>query len=215
MSVAPSVPAGFVTQLSAFDPQALVLALQEGFLEHVQLEQGRFGGQIVHSVSAQCRTDWGQYNLALLAKGDLSREWLSVGVFLQGQGSWRVQGQKIWTSLALESDWIFVLARCEPGSKGNKGLAFLLMPLRQPGIEIRPIRQLGGGSEFNDGKFAPEASGDIIAIFTTNSALIVYPGKDDDNDEVWTPYPKRVPAAGTEVTVIITPFSNSKPLPKP
>ncbi len=65
-------------------------------------------------------------------------------------GSWRVQGQKIWTSLAQESDWIFVLARCEPGSKGNKGLAFLLMPLQQPGIEIRPIRQLGGGSEFNE-----------------------------------------------------------------
>lgn len=68
----------------------------------------------------------------------------------ESDGSWRVQGQKIWTSLAQESDWIFVLARCEPGSKGNKGLAFLLMPLRQPGIEIRPIRQLGGGSEFNE-----------------------------------------------------------------
>ncbi len=95
MSVVPPVPAGFVTQLSAFDPQALVLALQEGFLEHVQLEQGRFGGQIVHSVSSQCRTDWGQYNLALLAKGDLSREWLSVGIFLQGQGSWHVQGKAL------------------------------------------------------------------------------------------------------------------------
>ena len=68
----------------------------------------------------------------------------------EADGSWRVQGQKIWTSLAQESDWIFVLARCEPGSKGNKGLAFLLMPLQQPGIEIRPIRQLGGGSEFNE-----------------------------------------------------------------
>ncbi|MFA5941176.1 MAG: acyl-CoA dehydrogenase [Sinimarinibacterium sp.] len=65
-------------------------------------------------------------------------------------GAWRVQGQKIWTSLAHESDWIFVLARCEPGTKGNKGLAFLLLPLRQPGIEIRPIRQLGGGAEFNE-----------------------------------------------------------------
>lgn len=65
-------------------------------------------------------------------------------------GSWRVQGQKIWTSLAQESEWIFVLARSEPGSKGNKGLAFLLLPLAQPGIEIRPIRQLGGGSEFNE-----------------------------------------------------------------
>jgi len=68
----------------------------------------------------------------------------------EADGSWRVQGQKIWTSLAQESDWIFVLARAEPGSKGNKGLAFLLMPLRQVGIEIRPIRQLGGGSEFNE-----------------------------------------------------------------
>ena len=68
----------------------------------------------------------------------------------EADGRWRVQGQKIWTSLAHESEWIFVLARCEPGSKGNKGLAFLLLPLDQPGIEIRPIRQLGGGSEFNE-----------------------------------------------------------------
>ena len=68
----------------------------------------------------------------------------------QADGSWRVSGQKIWTSLAHESEWIFVLARGEPGSKGNKGLVFLLMPLKQPGIEIRPIRQLGGGSEFNE-----------------------------------------------------------------
>lgn len=68
----------------------------------------------------------------------------------EADGSWRVQGQKIWTSLAHESEWIFVLARSEPGSKGNKGLSFLLLPLAQPGIEIRPIRQLGGGSEFNE-----------------------------------------------------------------
>ena len=72
-----------------------------------------------------------------------------------------------------------------------------------------------GGSDINDGKFAPETSGDVIAIFTTASALINYPGKDDDNDEVWTPYPKRVPAVGTEVTVIITPFSKTKPQEKP
>lgn len=68
----------------------------------------------------------------------------------QADGRWVVNGQKIWTSLAHESDWIFVLARCEPGSKGHKGLIFLLMPLNQPGIEIRPIKQIGGGSEFNE-----------------------------------------------------------------
>lgn len=68
----------------------------------------------------------------------------------EADGSWRVSGQKIWTSLAHESDWVFVLARCTPGTKGNKGLAFLLLPLEQKGVEIRPIRQLGGGSEFNE-----------------------------------------------------------------
>lgn len=65
-------------------------------------------------------------------------------------GDWIVHGQKVWTSWALESDWIFVLTRSEPGSKGHKGLSFLLMPLDQPGVEIRPIKQLTGGAEFNE-----------------------------------------------------------------
>lgn len=64
-------------------------------------------------------------------------------------GDWRVHGQKVWTSLAHLSDWIFVLARCEEGSVGRNGLIFLLMPLDQPGVEIQPIRQIGGGAEFN------------------------------------------------------------------
>jgi alkylation response protein AidB-like acyl-CoA dehydrogenase len=65
-------------------------------------------------------------------------------------GDWLIHGQKVWTSWALESDWIFVLARSEPGSKGHRGLSFLLVPLAQAGIEIRPIRQLTGGAEFNE-----------------------------------------------------------------
>lgn len=64
-------------------------------------------------------------------------------------GDWVVHGQKVWTSLAHLSDWIFVLARCEEGSVGRKGLIFLLMRLDQPGVEIQPIRQIGGGTEFN------------------------------------------------------------------
>lgn len=65
-------------------------------------------------------------------------------------GNWRITGQKVWTSWALESDWVFVIARTEPGSKGNKGLGFFLMELEQPNVEIRPIRQITGGSEFNE-----------------------------------------------------------------
>lgn len=65
-------------------------------------------------------------------------------------GQWRVSGQKVWTSLAHESEWCFVIARTEPGSVGHKGLSFLLVPMSQPGITVRPIEQLTGTSEFNE-----------------------------------------------------------------
>ncbi len=65
-------------------------------------------------------------------------------------GNWVVNGQKIWTSLAHISDWIFVVTRTEEGSKGPKGLSFLMMPINQPGIEIRPIKQINGDAEFNE-----------------------------------------------------------------
>ncbi|MCT9093041.1 acyl-CoA dehydrogenase family protein [Streptomyces sp. ASQP_92] len=65
--------------------------------------------------------------------------------------TYRVTGQKIWTSLAHEADWCFVLARTEEGSRRHHGLSFLLVPMDQPGrIEVRPIRQLTGTSEFNE-----------------------------------------------------------------
>ena len=64
--------------------------------------------------------------------------------------SWVIDGQKTWTSWAHESDWIFVVARCEPGSQRHKGLVMLLVPLRQAGVTIRPIRQITGESEFNE-----------------------------------------------------------------
>jgi alkylation response protein AidB-like acyl-CoA dehydrogenase len=63
---------------------------------------------------------------------------------------WVVTGQKVWTSLAHVADWCFVLARTEPGSTRHRGLSYLLVPMRQPGVQVRPIRQLTGGSEFNE-----------------------------------------------------------------
>ena len=63
---------------------------------------------------------------------------------------WVVNGQKIWTSLAHISDWIFVVTRTQEGSQGPKGLTFLMMPIDQPGIEIRGIRQINGDAEFNE-----------------------------------------------------------------
>jgi alkylation response protein AidB-like acyl-CoA dehydrogenase len=63
---------------------------------------------------------------------------------------WVITGQKVWTSLAHVADWCFVLARTEPGSRRSRGLSYLLVPMRQPGVTVRPIRQLTGTSEFNE-----------------------------------------------------------------
>jgi alkylation response protein AidB-like acyl-CoA dehydrogenase len=67
-----------------------------------------------------------------------------------GQSEWVIDGQKVWTSLAQFADWIFVLARTEPGSDRHQGLSFLLVPTKQDGVEIRGIEQLTGGAEFNE-----------------------------------------------------------------
>src|SRR5215475_1655717 len=65
-------------------------------------------------------------------------------------GEWHLDGQKVWTSLAHIADWCFVLARTDPAAERHHGLSYLLVPMRQPGIEVRPIVQLTGTSEFNE-----------------------------------------------------------------
>lgn len=75
-----------------------------------------------------------------------------------------MSGQKVWTSLAHEADWCFVLARTDPDARRHKGISFLLVPMDQPEhIDVRPIRQLTGTSEFNevffDGAVAEEVVG--------------------------------------------------------
>ncbi|MFZ2512642.1 MAG: acyl-CoA dehydrogenase family protein [Gordonia sp. (in: high G+C Gram-positive bacteria)] len=65
-------------------------------------------------------------------------------------GQWVINGQKIWTSLAHLSQWAFVIARTDPSGSRHHGLSFLLVPLDQPGITIRPIQQITGTSEFNE-----------------------------------------------------------------
>jgi len=63
---------------------------------------------------------------------------------------WVITGQKVWTSLAHQSDWCFVVCRTDPASTRHKGLSYLLVPMDQPGIEVRPIMQLTKTSEFNE-----------------------------------------------------------------
>ena len=70
--------------------------------------------------------------------------------FDEASGKWVLNGQKVWTSLAHESDYCFVIARTDPDSVAHKGLGFFLVKMDQPGVEIRPIEQITGTSEFNE-----------------------------------------------------------------
>ena len=74
---------------------------------------------------------------------------ISTRAAIEGD-DWVINGQKIWTSLAQHSDWIFVLCRTGTEDIRHQGLSYLLVPMKQDGIEIRPIFQITGGSEFNE-----------------------------------------------------------------
>ena len=63
-------------------------------------------------------------------------------------GHWVINGQKTWTTMGTESNWIFVLARTERGGKPQQGISFLLVPMDSPGIEVRPILNLELHGEF-------------------------------------------------------------------
>jgi alkylation response protein AidB-like acyl-CoA dehydrogenase len=63
--------------------------------------------------------------------------------------SYRISGSKIWTTHAHHADWMFCLARTDPDARPQAGISFLLVPMRQPGISIRPIITLAGDHEVN------------------------------------------------------------------
>ena len=63
---------------------------------------------------------------------------------------WVINGQKIWTSAGHLANWIFVLARTDADVVKHKGITFLLVPMTQPGVEVRPIKMITGDSEFNE-----------------------------------------------------------------
>ena len=95
---------------------------------------------------------------------------------------WQEEGK---TRTAKLNDWI------------SHGTTSEQMPAADPWVY--------GGSGIHQGKFIADTTGDYIAIFLSNAALINFSGKDNNSDEVWLPFPKRVPPEGTKVTVIITP----------
>jgi len=66
---------------------------------------------------------------------------------------WVIHGHKVWTSLAGEADWMFGLFRTEPGAAKHAGISYLLVPMKQPGVRVAPLRQMNGGAEFYEVSF--------------------------------------------------------------
>ncbi len=74
---------------------------------------------------------------------------LKTSAVLDGD-EWVINGQKVWTTQAQHADYVFLLARTDPGAAKHAGISYLLVPMHQPGVEVRPITQVDGSSEFNE-----------------------------------------------------------------
>jgi alkylation response protein AidB-like acyl-CoA dehydrogenase len=100
---------------------------------------------------AQGRTLWAQGYSEPNAGSDLSNVRTKARLEQGPNGAeWVIDGQKIWTSGGQFADWGFVVCRTEEGSRGSKGLSYLLVPMRQPGVTVRPINTLVNEATFSE-----------------------------------------------------------------
>lgn len=94
---------------------------------------------------ARCEELWGQGFSEPGAGSDLAG--LATRAERDGD-EWVINGQKIWTTFGAHADWLYVLCRTNPAAPRHKGISMVLVPVAQPGVEVRTIRNIAGGREF-------------------------------------------------------------------
>ncbi len=110
---------------------------------HGTVEQYRHFGTLTHSGAIV----WCQLFSEPAAGSDLAA--LRTRAVQDGD-HWVVNGQKVWSSWAHHADWGILIARTDPKLPKHRGLSFFVVDMKTPGIEVRPIRQITGDSDFNE-----------------------------------------------------------------
>ncbi|WP_035855676.1 acyl-CoA dehydrogenase family protein [Cryptosporangium arvum] len=128
--------------LPRLNPLGLNLAAPALFASGTEDQRRRFLPPIVRNEEVWCQ---------LFSEPGAGSDLASLATRADRDGDgWRISGQKVWTTWAHLADYAVLLARTDPGVPKRAGLTYFLIELHQPGVEIRPLRHLGGEVDFNE-----------------------------------------------------------------
>ena len=128
--------------LGRLNPLGLNLAAPALFAHGTEAQRRRFLRPIVRNEERWCQ---------LFSEPGAGSDLASLATTAVRDGDeWLVTGQKVWTTWAHRSDFAVLLARTDPGAPKRKGITYFLVALAQPGVEVRPLRHMGGEVDFNE-----------------------------------------------------------------
>jgi alkylation response protein AidB-like acyl-CoA dehydrogenase len=128
--------------LGRLNPLGLNLAAPALFAHGTEEQRLRFLPPIVRNEEAWCQ---------LFSEPGAGSDLASLATKAERDGDdWVITGQKVWTTWAHLSDWAVLLARTDVDVPKRRGLTYFLIDLHQPGVEVRPLRHMGGEVDFNE-----------------------------------------------------------------
>ena len=138
--------------LGRLNPLGLNLAAPALFAHGTEEQRRRYLPPIVRNTEAWCQ---------LFSEPGAGSDLASLATRAERDGDgWRVTGQKVWTTWAHLADYGVLLARTDPGLPKRRGITYFLVALHQPGVDVRPLRHIGGEVDFNevflDGAWVPD-----------------------------------------------------------